>query len=113
MLVQQKDQQKLYQIFLRQISSFHQTKDPDILGKAVAAANSYFTLTKINCLTEADLKSFKDLLLDSEYLDFKSLRFLENSVYLIDSDLLISYSSKIIHQLNHLEQVDYELYLNA
>ncbi|WP_260268099.1 helix-turn-helix domain-containing protein, partial [Lactobacillus delbrueckii] len=58
LLVQQKDQQKLYQIFLRQISSFHQTKDPDILGKAVAAANSYFTLTKINCLTEADLKSF-------------------------------------------------------
>lgn len=113
LLVQQKDGQRLHQIFLRQISSFHQTKDPDILGKAVAAANSYFSLTKINCLTDADLKSFKDLLLDSEYLDFKSLRFLENSVYLIDCDLLISYNSKVIHQLSHLEQVDYELYLNA
>ncbi|GHN15850.1 helix-turn-helix domain-containing protein [Lactobacillus delbrueckii] len=113
LLVQQKDGQRLHQIFLRQISSFHQTKDPDILGKAVAAANSYFSLTKINCLTDADLKSFKDLLLDSEYLDFKSLLFLENSVYLIDCDLLISYNSKVIHQLSHLEQVDYELYLNA
>lgn len=113
LLVQQKDGQRLHQIFLRQISSFHQTKDPDILGKAVAAANSYFSLTKINCLTDAELKSFKDLLLDSEYLDFKSLRFLENSVYLIDCDLLISYNSKVIHQLSHLEQVDYELYLNA
>ena len=30
LLVQQKDGQRLHQIFLRQISSFHQTKDPDM-----------------------------------------------------------------------------------
>jgi transcriptional regulator with XRE-family HTH domain len=51
LLARQKNAHRLYQIYLRQISRFHQTHDPDRLGKAVAADNFCFQLTQKNtCL---------------------------------------------------------------
>lgn len=113
LLARQKNAHRLYQIYLRQISRFHQTHDPDRLGKAVAADNFCFQLTQKKHLSQADLAEFINLLQDSEYLDFKTLRFLENASYLLKTNLLLTFTRKIIQQLDHFEAVDYELYVDA
>ncbi|MFK3587830.1 helix-turn-helix domain-containing protein [Lactobacillus sp. 23-2] len=112
-LYRQKQSDKVYQLFLENIASYHRNNNVDHLFQAAATANIFYDLTKKNCFSAKDKAALVSALTSSEHWNLQTIRALGNSVFILPVELVFDLSNKLLNDLNYLHNLNFELYLDA